>query len=150
MSHSFTHLVYHIVFATKFRRPCIEEALEGDLYALLGHLVGEQKGVALAVNGMPEHIHILASLLPSRAVSDILRAIKADSSFWLAKSVPGFAWQTGYAAFTVSRSNEDSVRCYIEGQKKHHANRTYLDEFRTLLLLHGLPPPPEDQPDTDE
>jgi REP element-mobilizing transposase RayT len=150
MSHSFTHLVYHIAFATKFRRPCIEEALEGDLHALLRGLVGEQKGVALAVNGMPEHIHILASLSPSRAVSDVVGAVKAESSFWLAKSVPGFAWQTGYGAFTVSRSNEDTVRCYIQDQKKHHANRTYLDEFRALLRKHGLPPPSEDHPDIDD
>ena len=140
MSHSFTHLVYHIVYATKERRPSIDEAIQPALYAFLGDLLREQGGVPFAVNGMPEHVHLLARLPASRSVSDVVRAVKAGSSFWLAKSVPGFTWQAGYGAFTVSKSAEEAVRGYVENQKRHHANRTYLDEFRALLKAHGFDP----------
>ena len=140
MPHSFTHLVYHIVYATKDRRPCIDEAIQTDLYTVLGTLVRDEGGVPFAVNGMPEHVHILARLPPSRAVSDVVRAVKANSSFRLAKSVLGFAWQNGYGAFTVSKSAEESVRQYIENQKRHHADRSYLDEFRALLKAHAFDP----------
>ena len=140
MSHSFTHLVYHIVYATKHRRPCIEEAIQPDLYALLGNVVRSQGGVSFAVNGMTDHVHLLARLPPSRPLSDVVRAMKTSSSTWLGTAVPEFAWQTGYSAFTVSKSNEETVRRYIENQKRHHANRTYLDEFRALLKAHGFDP----------
>ncbi len=140
MSHSFTHLVYHIVYATKDRRPCIDEAIQPELYAVLENLVRDQGGVPFAVNGMPEHVHVLARLPASRALSDVVRAIKARSSSWLSVSVSDFVWQTGYGAFTVSKSCEETVRTYIENQKKHHADRTYLDEFRTLLKAHDFDP----------
>ena len=140
MSHSFTHLVYHIVYATKDRRPCIDEAIQPELYAVLGNLVRDQGGVPFAVNGMPEHVHVLARLPASRALSDVVRAIKARSSSWLSISVSDFVWQTGYGAFTVSKSCEETVRHYIENQKQHHADRTYLDEFRVLLKAHGYDP----------
>ena len=140
MSHSFTHLVYHIVYATKERRPCIAEAIQPDLYALIGHVVRSLDGVPFAINGMPEHVHLLARLPASRTLSEVVRAIKTSSSTWLGNAVPGFAWQKGYGAFTVSKSAEKSVRTYIENQKQHHASRTYIDEFRALLKAHDFDP----------
>jgi REP element-mobilizing transposase RayT len=140
MSHSFTHLVYHIVYATKHRSPCIEEAIQPDLYALLGNVVHSLGGVSFAVNGMSDHVHLLARLPASRALSDVVRAMKTSSSTRLGNAVPGFAWQTGYGAFTVSKSNEETVRRYVEHQKRHHAERNYLDEFRALLKAHDFDP----------
>ena len=140
MSHSFTHLVYHIVYATKERRPCIDEAIQPDLYAFLGDLVRHEGGVPFAINGMAEHVHLLTRIPASRAVSDVVRAVKANSSAWLSKSVAGFAWQQGYGAFTVSKSNEGAVSRYSESQKRRHATRTYLDEFRALLKAHDFDP----------
>ena len=85
MSHSFTHLVYHVVYATKDRRPCIEELIQPELYAIIGNLVRELGGVPFAIDGMSEHVHLLARLLASRTLSEVVRALKASSSFWLAK-----------------------------------------------------------------
>ena len=140
MSHSFTHLVYHIVYATKDRRACIDEAIQPELYAVIGNVVRSLDGVPFAVNGMSEHVHLLARLPASRALSEVVRAIKTSSSSWLGNAVPGFAWQQGYGAFTVSKSNEKTVCHYIENQKQHHANRTYIDEFRALLKAHDFDP----------
>ena len=140
MSHSFTHLVYHIVFATKDRRPCIDEAIQPDLYALIGNVVRGLDGVPFAVNGMPEHIHVLARLPASRSLSEVVRAVKTSSSSRLGNATPGFAWQKGYGAFTVSKSAEAAVRSYIENQKRHHAERSYIEEFRALLKAHDFDP----------
>jgi REP element-mobilizing transposase RayT len=141
MSHSFTYLLCHIVFATKHRRACLDDEIQPRLYAFLAQWIRQQNGIPLAVNGMPEHIHVLARLNQNKALAQVLRGLKADSSRWLHQTFPdlaGFGWQTGYAAFTVSRSQEDRVRIYIENQKEHHRDRSYLDEFRSLLKAHGL------------
>jgi REP element-mobilizing transposase RayT len=141
MSHSFTYLLYHLVFATKHRRVCLDDEIQPRLYAYLAELIRQQEGIPLAINGMPEHVHVLARLNQNTALAQVLRGLKADSSRWLHQNFPeliGFAWQTGYAAFTVSRSQEGRVRSYVENQKEHHSNRTYLDEYRALLEAHGF------------
>ena len=131
---------YHIDYATKNRRPWIASSIQPELYAVLGNLLRDQGGVPFAINGMPDHVHLLASLPASRGLSDVLRTIKARSSSWLSISVSDFVWQTGYGAFTVSKSCEETVREYIENQKRHHATRSYIDEFRTLLKAHDFDP----------
>jgi REP element-mobilizing transposase RayT len=141
MTHSFTHLLYHLVFATKERRGCLDSDIRPRLFAFLAQRLREDRGIPLAINGMPEHAHVLVQLRPDKALSDVVRGLKADSSRWLKTTFPelgGFAWQTGYAAFTVSISQADRVRVYIENQEEHHRDRTYLDEFRTLLKAHGF------------
>ena len=140
MSHSFTQLTYHIVFATKHRRPLIDQSIETQLYDALKGIIRDQDGIPLEVNGMPDHVHILARLSPTRAVSDVLRVLKANSSARTTETMPEFGWQNGYAAFTVSRSNVDAVRRYIQDQKRHHAKKSFMDEFRQLLELHDYDP----------
>jgi hypothetical protein len=123
------------------------------LFAFLAQWIREQDGIPLAVNGMPEHVHLLVRLNQNTALAQVLRALKAESSRWLHKTftdLAGFGWQTGYAAFTVSRSQEERVRLSIENQQKHHRDRTYLDEFRTLLAAHGLELTPEQLEEMEE
>jgi REP element-mobilizing transposase RayT len=147
MSHSFTYLLYHLVFATKHRRACLDDEIQPQLYAYLAEWIRQQGGIPLAVNGMPEHVHLLVRLDQNTALKHVLRGLKADSSRWLHQTfarLASFAWQTGYAAFTVSRSQEDRVRTYIDNQKEHHRNRVYLDEFRELLAAHGLEVSPDE------
>ena len=140
MSHSFTQLTDHIVFATKHRVPIIEEAIEAPLYDALKGIIRDQDGIPIEVNGMPDHVHVLARLSPVRAVSDVLRVLKANSSARMTETMPAFGWQNGYAAFSVSRSNVDTVRRYIQDQKRHHANKSFIDEFRQLLEAYDYHP----------
>lgn len=141
MSHSFTHLLYHVVFATKHRVACLDDELSEKLYPVLANLIRDEGGVPVAVNGMPDHVHLLARLRQSRAVSDVVRAVKAGSSRWVHQTYPALAdmaWQTGYGAFTVSASQRAVVGRYVERQKENHARRTYLAEIRELLAAHEL------------
>jgi putative transposase len=141
VSHSFTHLLYHIVFATKHRRPDLAVELRPGLYAYLGGLIRAERGIALAINGMADHVHLLVRLRQDRTLADVMRAIKARSSRWLRTNTsigPAFAWQSGYGAFSVSQSGAERVREYIRNQEAHHRRLSFKDEFRRLLSAHGL------------
>ncbi len=86
--------------------------------------------------GMPDHLHCLVSLRQQTPVSDALRLIKANSSKWIHETfdpLRGFAWQTGYGAFSVSFSQIPSVRKYLQQQQEHHRTTSFQDEFPTFL-----------------
>lgn len=141
MSRSYTNLVYHLVFSTKERRPLITPDREDRLYDYIGGVIRGLGGVSLGVNGMPDHVHVLAKLRPDKAVSDILRDMKANSSGWLHDVFPelsDFAWQRGYGAFSVSASQVPMVQNYIADQKVHHNGRSFEDEFVGLLQKNGV------------
>jgi REP element-mobilizing transposase RayT len=141
MSHSFTNLLYHIIFSTKERRPWLEAELRPGLFACLGSLIKEERGLPLLINGVADHVHILAKLKQDRAVADVVRAIKAHSSAWMHRqdaNLAPFAWQTGYGAFTVSYSQVEVVRAYIRNQEQHHRRQTFQQEFRAFLRRHGI------------
>ena len=107
----------------------------------LGGLTRELKGKALAINGMEEHVHLLVSLPPTISVSDALRFIKANSCKWVHEKWPQrstFAWQLGYGAFSVSKSNVPEVVDYIRNQEEHHRKNNYQEEFLALLRKHGV------------
>ena len=108
MAHTFTHLLTHIIFSTKDRRPFLDAALKARLFPYLGGIIRAHDGNALIINGPTDHIHILASMAAKHSLSDLLRELKADSSNWIHKTFPArqsFAWQIGYGAFSVSHSN---------------------------------------------
>lgn len=84
---------------------------------------------------MEDHAHILIQLPPTITLADAVLKIKASSSKWMGK---GFAWQRGYGAFRVSKSNLDTVVRYIRNQEKHHRKMSYEQEFVALLEKHGI------------
>jgi len=146
MSHSYTNLLYHIVFATKDRRPWVDAAVAERLHPYLGAGVRGEQGTALAINGTADHVHILARLRQDQALSEVVRAIKANSSKWVHgtfRSHRTFAWQTGYGAFSVSESQAARVAAYIRDQERHHRRRTFEEEFRDLLKRNGIPFDPD-------
>ena len=96
-------------------------------------------GVAEIVGGVDDHVHLLASLRPVHRIADVLRDMKKDSSNWVKENFePRFAWQEGYAAFTVSPSANDSVRKYIANQEEHHRKYSFVDELKELLARAGV------------
>ena len=141
MSGTFTNLLYHIAYSTKYRQPTITTAWQADLYAYVGGLVRERDGITLEIGGVADHIHILAKLSPKLAIMDVLRDIKALSSKWVndRQLVPNrFEWQSGYGAFSVSYSQVDKVREYIRNQEVHHAKTSFNTEFLSLLRRHHI------------
>jgi putative transposase len=141
MSHSYTNLIYHIIFSTKGKVPLILPEVESELYDYIGGTIRGLKGICLEVNGTTDHIHLLAKLAPDIAVSAVLRNLKSNSSGWMHDVFPSladFTWQRGYGAFTVSQSNVPKVQKYIARQKQHHLKVSFRDEFVRFLKANGI------------
>jgi putative transposase len=141
MSHTYTYLASHLIFSTKDRLPMLTAEIRPRLWAYMSGVINNIGGKALAINGMPDHAHLLVLLPPSVATAEAVRTLKANSSKWLNDQDPTrrkFAWQSGYAAFSVSRSAIDDVERYIETQEEHHKKLTYQEELIVLLRRHNI------------
>jgi REP element-mobilizing transposase RayT len=140
MAHTYTNLLTHVIFSTKDRAPRITSPLHGDLLAYLGGIVRELGGALRAANARPDHVHLLCSLPPTVATADALRVVKTNSSRWVhrARHYPGFDWQTGYGAFSVSHSLAPAVVQYIREQEKHHRRMTFQEEFIAFLKKNDV------------
>ncbi len=141
MSHTFTQLTCHAVFATKGRREMIKDRLRPRLYPYIIAAINNQLGHAREIGGTANHLHILLDLHQSVAVADAIRVIKSVSSGWVHDAFPDlrdFAWQEGYGAFSVSASVAARVKAYIQGQEEHHRRRSFEEEFVALLKKHGI------------
>jgi putative transposase len=139
MGSTYISLHVHIVFSTKDRRPLIASTWRACLHEYLGGTVRGLDGVAETVGGVEDHVHILASLKATHRPADFLRELKKASSVWSAENhEPAFAWQEGYGAFSVSPTQRDIVRRYIENQEEHHRKISYVDELKRLLERNGV------------
>jgi putative transposase len=137
-----THLSlhYHVVFSTKDRVPIIGDVWKGRLHSYLGGVVRNVDGVAEAIGGVADHVHLLIGLRAKASLADVVRDVKAVSSRWVHEEIGEriFSWQEGYGAFTVSPSQRDVVRGYIARQEEHHRLRTFQEEYIGLLEQCGV------------
>ena len=141
MPSSYTCLYYHLIFSTKERRPLITAEWQTRLYDYMGGIISHEKGRLLAAGGTTDHMHLLASLTAQKAVSDLLRLVKANSSKWVHETFAEhreFRWQDGYGAFSVSFSNLAQVKRYIAEQQQHHCRISFQEEFLAFLQRHGV------------
>lgn len=141
MPSAYTQNFYHTVFSTKERAKLITPELESRLYPFLGGIVRDLRCTAVAINGMPEHVHLLVRYRADLSHSDMLRHIKARSSKWINEEFRlrgHFLWQEGYGGFTVSKSAVDEVEAYIHRQKEHHQQKDFRSESLELLRQHEI------------
>lgn len=119
-------------------------AAKPELYAYIGGLIKQKGGKLLIINGISDHVHMLIALPPDISVSDAMKFAKANSSRWMKQRFgKPFAWQKGFGAFTVSRSNVDAVAKYIKDQEIHHRKLDFHKEFVLLLNKNGVEYDPE-------
>jgi putative transposase len=141
MAHTFTDLLIHAVFSTSERRPFLSGAIRSDVHAYVGGILRELDALPLAIGGTADHVHLLTRLPAQLAVADCLRVVKTNSSRWAKERWPElhfFAWQSGYAAFSVSESSRQTVIRYLRNQERHHQRFSYENEFLALLQRHGV------------
>ena len=140
MPQSFARINYHIVFSTKGRRPLLPRSVRSGLFDTMGSILKCRGCRLLEAGGIEDHVHLLIDVARDRSMSDIVRDIKANSSKILrADGHPSFAWQRGYAAFTVSYLGVDVVRRYIRNQEEHHRKAIFEEEYVRLLEEHEIP-----------
>jgi putative transposase len=136
---SYTNLLYHIVFGTKGRLPLIKDELKPRLHEYLGGTVRGLGGIAFEINGTNDHVHLLVKIPPKLNISDFMRDLKSNSSKKVNEISNGkFAWQRRYGAFTVSESQFENVRLYIQNQDEHHEKFDFKHEFESFLKGNNI------------
>lgn len=140
MPSTYSQILLHFVFSTKHRGPVIAPAIQERLYPYIGGIIRAEGGVLYAIGGMPDHVHLLVRWKTDPSIADLMRTVKGRSAAWVHDTLHAreFAWQQGYAAFSVSKSNEPAVKHYIETQPEHHRHRDFKDELLAMLRAHEI------------
>ena len=140
MSSTYLSLHYHLVFGTKNRQPSIDPQWRSRLHEYLGGTISGLGAFPQGVGGVVDHVHLLIGLKATHCLADVMRELKKASSVWVHEQIGlrSFAWQEGYAAFTVSAPARQSVRRYISNQEEHHRTKTFREELIELLNKAGV------------
>jgi len=141
MSHSYINLWVHAIWATKERRPLITPDIEKQVHNCLREQLLETGCPVRIINGMPDHVHCLFLLSRERSIAGVIKQIKGSTSHHINQNdliMEKFAWQTGYAAFSVSNSQVDRVYRYIRNQKQHHNQKTFQQEYDQFMQICGF------------
>jgi putative transposase len=140
MAHSFSNLLVHVIFGAKGRAALIGAEVGPRLHAYLGGIAREMGGAPIEINGAADHVHLVVRLPAMVSPADALRLLKTNSSRWMHEEIRqrDFAWQAGYAAFSVSESALDDVRAYVARQPEHHRRVSFQDEYIAFLKRHGI------------
>jgi|WetSurMetagenome_2_1015567.scaffolds.fasta_scaffold375086_1 putative transposase len=136
MSNTYTQIHIQAVFSVQNRNCLILPDWQDELYKYITKIVQNNGHKLLAINGMPDHVHILFGQRPAQSIADLLQDIKGDSSKWInaKRFVQGkFSWQEGYGAFSYRKQDISILIKYIDNQQKHHQRKTFREEYLDLL-----------------
>lgn len=136
MANTYTQVHIQFVFAPKYRASLIHSSWESELFKYITGVVQKNTHKMLAINGMPDHLHVLIGFRPTQSMADLMQDIKASSSKWINNNnfcKRKFEWQVGYGAFSYAKSQLPNVIRYIENQKEHHKKRNFLKEYKLFL-----------------
>jgi REP element-mobilizing transposase RayT len=141
MANTYTQIYLHVVFAVEGRQNLIAPEHNDELQKYITGIVTAQKHKLIVINNMPDHLHLLVGLRPDAALSDLVREVKAGSSKFINEKrwvLGRFSWQEGFGAFSYARSQLGAVIRYIQNQQKHHAKKSFRDEYLELLEKFGV------------
>ena len=134
---TFSQIYIQVIFAVKGRNSFIHISWEEELYKYITGIITNKGQKLIAINGMPDHIHILIGIKPSCCLSDLVREIKTSSNEFINVkkfSKLKFEWQEGYGAFSYSHSALNNVIAYIQKQKEHHKRKSFREEYEDFLM----------------
>jgi REP element-mobilizing transposase RayT len=141
MPGTFHNLKFHLVFSTKHREPWLTPDIRLRVHEYLGGIIRGERGTVLEIGGVADHVHILFGWRTDESLSVLARNLKANSSRWIHETFPHlrqFAWQEGYSIFSVSQSQVEKVRSYIQRQEEHHRLKPFRDELLEFLRSHEV------------
>jgi REP element-mobilizing transposase RayT len=139
MPHTYAQNTVHIIYSTKDRRKSIPKEFQPSLWSYIAGICKNHAIFTQAIGGAADHIHLLIQLPQSLPLAKAILTIKSNSSRWAHAQKHKFAWQEGYAAFSVSASQVPTVVRYIQNQEAHHKKMPFDAEFLALLKKHGVP-----------
>ena len=141
MSQSLSKLYVHAIFHVKNNECLIRQEDEKELFAYMGSVIKISKSIPIIINGTDNHIHVLCIMSKNISLAGLLEDIKTDSSRWIKTLGPHyreFAWQGGYAGYSVSQSKVSVVENYIRNQKEHHQKQSFKEEYIRFLKENGV------------
>jgi len=139
MPQSLANILIHVIWSTKERRPLIADDVRAKLHGYMAGILKNIESPALIINSVSDHVHILCQVSKNLAACKLVEEVKKSSSKWMKEQgVVEFSWQNGYGVFSVSQSNAEAVREYIEGQAEHHQKRNFITEFREFCKRYNV------------
>ena len=141
MPQSLGLVILHLIFSTKDRRPLLVGDVRPKVHGYLATVIRNADCECYRAGGVADHVHLAIRLSRTITIADLVEQLKTTSSKWLKTQSPAladFAWQRGYACFSVGPADVESLNAYIDGQEEHHRARTFQDEFRMFLKKYGV------------
>lgn len=140
MANTYTQIYIHMIFAVHDRKSLITESYSENLYKYICGICQNKNHLIYAIGGTKDHIHILIGMHPAESVSKLVQIIKSQSSKWMNDNYyrGDFGWQSGFAAFSYSKSFVPLVKRYIDNQKEHHRRKSFREELINILDKSGI------------
>ena len=141
MANTYTQIHIQFVFAVKYRNGLIHASFKEELYQYISGIIKANNHKLLAINGMPDHLHIFIGMRPTQPISDLLQDIKGSSSKWINEKKflkVKFEWQEGYGAFSYSKAHVKNVIEYIQNQENHHKKESFREEYLKFLKVFEI------------
>ena len=142
MANTYTQIHIQSVFTVQNRSCLLRKEWKNELYKYITGIIQNHGHKVLAINGMPDHIHVFFGMRPTQSLSDLMQDIKGDSSKWINKKgfIKGhFSWQEGYGGFSYSKSHVNNVIDYIRDQQIHHHRKSFIEEYLEFLVKFEVP-----------
>jgi len=141
MANTYSSIYIHVIFAVRHRARMIDENWEVSLQKYISGIIKSHKQKMMAINNMPDHMHILIGIRPEMHIASLIRDIKANSSRWINDQQflsSRFEWQEGYGVFSVGERQVQIVIDYILNQKIHYQKKNFKDELIEELKAHSV------------
>ena len=141
MANTYTQIHIQAVFAVQNRDCIIVKQWKDELYKYITGIIQNYNHKLLAINGMPDHLHIFFGMRPVQSISELMQQVKEDSSKWINKKKfirSKFSWQEGYGAFSYGKSQVHQVIQYIQTQEEHHKKKTFTEEYKEFLKVFQI------------
>lgn len=146
MPQSYSRIILHTTWSTKYRLPYIDNQIEKNVHSLITSLFKDHGCAVLGVGGTADHVHVVHSLPRTKSIAEIMKAVKSVSSNVVKSIGPQyewFSWQDGYGSFSVDYRKVDKLLAYVRNQKRHHGiedkKMTFEAEYSKMLVAFGFP-----------
>jgi putative transposase len=142
MANTFTQIHIQAVFTVQNKNCVIRESWKEELFKYITGIFQNNGHKMLAINAMPDHVHVFFGMRPTQSLSDLMRDMKSDSSKWINEKKfirARFSWQEGFGGFSYSKSHVDNVIDYIKNQQEHHKKITFIEEYLDFLNKFEIP-----------
>lgn len=137
---NYLRLHLHLIWATKYRRPFLSRQVRARLFPYMAATIQGQRGQVQAIGGWLDHVHIYVEHPSYMAIGQLINLVKSRSTRWLRTEcqLPRFAWQRGYAAFSVDPRHPHALLRYIRNQEPHHSKVAFTEELTSIVASYGL------------